>query len=114
MLVSFETLPWACRYVEYGSVVEILGAKVKVDVACHPFAMTSPACQVLKQLLSREETHTLHEDEEYEKNGEGSVAKIPHFQACSNQLAITLMNINSVWHPCITYGRFHGTFTFHT
>ena len=98
---------------------EVLGAKVSVDVACHPFNMTLPACQVLKQLLSRGKVHTpdststSHElsvtEVTTETEAEIESETIPHFQPCPNQLALTLMNINSVWHPCITYGRFHGT-----
>ena len=119
--VSFETLPWACRYVEYGSTVEVLGTKEVVDVACHPFAMTAPACSVLTQLLSRGEARPVATSTSSDSTTSSTTASssrsssdnlppelLPHFQPCPNQLAITLMNINSVWHPCITYGRFHS------
>jgi hypothetical protein len=71
-----------------------MGTKEKVDVACFPFGMTAPACTVLSQLLAR--------------GGTQQKEKKPHFQPTPNQLALTLMNINSIWHPCITYGQFHS------
>lgn len=130
-IVSFETLPWACRLVSFGYAAEVLGAKVAVDVACHPHSMTSHACNVISQLLSRGEPYTSppnpsHPNEESSRRPSTPVSssdvsdlsplpyeefeledKRPRFIAGANQLAITLMNINSVWHPCITYGQFH-------
>jgi len=127
---SFETLPWACRLVEHGLEAEVLGTKLAVDVAAHPYNMTSPACRVLTQLISRGEPYsTPQQRAQFLKveTGKSSSSietssstdlspsvntdvpqKRPVLIAGPNQLAVTMMNINSVWHPCITYGQFHA------
>ena len=124
-IVATETLPWACRLVDHGCVGEVLGAKEVVDVACHPFQMTNPACSVLTQLLSVGvdtnvagfESHLKKDTSFVPNTARAEICKVsddnlsallPHFKPSPNMLSLTLMNINSVWHPCITYGRFHS------
>ena len=77
----------------------MLGTKECVDVACHPSDFTLSSCHILSQLLSRGVTNPKSTQPEQPINR-------PHFIAAPNQLCLTLMNINSIWHPCITYGRF--------
>jgi hypothetical protein len=78
-IFAFETLPWACRIVKYGKEVEVLGTKKEVDVVITPKKGGSfdSVLAVLQNM----------------------VGKLPELQPACNFLAVTLMNINSVWHP---------------
>ena len=87
-LFSLETLPWACRIIEYGKSVEVLGTKKEVEV------IVSPKHGTTKDSV----TDILHR----------LVGKLPVFDPASNFLAVTLMNINSVWHPTISYGFYRN------
>lgn len=87
-LFALETLPWACRILEYGKAVEVLGTKAEIDVAITP-KKGSNVDSVLKVL-------------------QGLVGSAPRMVPASNFLAVTLMNINSVWHPTISYGFYHN------
>ncbi|KAL3928502.1 MAG: hypothetical protein SGBAC_012625 [Bacillariaceae sp.] len=87
-LFALETLPWACRILEYGRAVEVLGTKAEIDVAITP-KKGSNVASVLKVL-------------------QGLVGSAPRMVPASNFLAVTLMNINSVWHPTISYGFYHN------
>jgi hypothetical protein len=89
-LFALETLPWACRIVEYGKSVEVLGTKKEVEL------VVSPKHGSTKEAVS-EVLHKL-------------VGRLPEFDPADNFLAVTLMNINSVWHPTISYG-FYRNFT---
>ncbi len=83
-LFALETLPWACRIMEYGSCVEVLGTKKEVEIIVSP-----------KQGTTKESVaDLLHE----------LIGEYPRFDPADNFLAVTLMNINSVWHPTISYG----------
>jgi len=87
-LFSLETLPWACRILEYGKVVEVLGTKKEIDVVIAPKqgeASVEPVRQLLQKLVGR----------------------LPIMKPACNFLAVTLMNINSVWHPTISYSYYH-------
>ncbi|KAL7472065.1 hypothetical protein ACHAXS_012404 [Conticribra weissflogii] len=87
-LFALETLPWACRIVEYGSCVEVLGTKKEVEIIVSP-----------KQGTTKESvTELLH----------GFIGEFPKFDPADNFLAVTLMNINSVWHPTISYGFYRN------
>uniref|UniRef100_A0A7S0ASB5 Opine dehydrogenase domain-containing protein n=1 Tax=Minutocellus polymorphus TaxID=265543 RepID=A0A7S0ASB5_9STRA len=87
-LFALETLPWACRIIEYGKSVEVLGTKKEVEVIVSPKHGTS------KESV----TDILHR----------LVGKLPVFDPASNFLGVTLMNINSVWHPTISYGFYRN------
>lgn len=87
-LFALETLPWACRILEYGKSVEVLGTKKEVEVIVSPKHGTS------KDSVS----DILHK----------LVGKLPVFDPAPNFLAVTLMNINSVWHPTISYGFYRN------
>lgn len=75
-LFALETLPWACRIVEYAKSVEVLGTKKEIDVA-----ITPPAGTTIDSLL---------------KNLQNIIGSAPRLVPACNFLAVTLMNINSV------------------
>lgn len=81
ILFATETLPWACRITTFGQSVEILGTKKTIDLAVSPLSATFKVTSFL--------THVLGD--------------APVLVPCS-LLALTLMNINSLWHPTIMYG----------
>jgi hypothetical protein len=87
-LFALETLPWACRIIEYGKSVEVLGTKKEIDVVITPKQGGSiePVLQLLQKLVGR----------------------LPIMAPACNFLAVTLMNINSVWHPTISYGFYRN------
>jgi hypothetical protein len=87
-LFALETLPWACRIVDYGKSVEVLGTKKEIDVVITP-AVGQTIDDTL-QLLQR------------------LVGPQPKMMPACNSLAVTLMNINSVWHPTISYGFYRN------
>lgn len=86
---ALETLPWACRIMEYGKSVEVLGTKKEVEVIVSPKYGTTKAGFV---------TEVLHR----------LIGRLPAFDPADNFLAVTLMNINSVWHPTISYGFYRN------
>eukprot|EP00043_Microstomoeca_roanoka_P012280 m.118361 g.118361 ORF g.118361 m.118361 type:complete len:420 (+) comp15447_c0_seq2:292-1551(+) len=85
-LYGGTSLPWACRFKEYGSSAELLGEKTKVPVTCYP--ESDIARQRLKSILNKVHKHT-----KYSVGG--------HF------LTTTLWCTNAVIHPGITYGIWH-------
>lgn len=87
-LFALETLPWACRILAYGNSVEVLGTKKEIDVVITPKegGSVDAVLQVLQKLVGR----------------------LPLMVPACNFLAVTLMNINSVWHPTISYGFYHN------
>ncbi|KAL7457140.1 hypothetical protein ACHAWC_008654 [Mediolabrus comicus] len=88
-LFALETLPWACRIIDYGKTVEVLGTKKEVEV------IVSPKHGTTKNQLVEDVLHKL-------------VGRLPAFDPADNFLAVTLMNINSVWHPTISYGFYRN------
>eukprot|EP00532_Pseudo-nitzschia_australis_P007179 CAMPEP_0168165820 /NCGR_PEP_ID=MMETSP0139_2-20121125/1687_1 /TAXON_ID=44445 /ORGANISM="Pseudo-nitzschia australis, Strain 10249 10 AB" /LENGTH=366 /DNA_ID=CAMNT_0008082955 /DNA_START=424 /DNA_END=1521 /DNA_ORIENTATION=+ len=87
-IFALETLPWACRIVEYGRSVEILGTKKQIDVVVSPkegAGNTEMAIKVLQGLMGR----------------------LPVLKATRNFLAVTLMNPSAIGHPAISFGYFH-------
>ena len=87
-LFSLETLPWACRILEYGKQVEVLGTKKEIDVVITPKQgedSVEPVRLILQKL----------------------VGELPVMKPAGNFLSVTLMNINSVWHPTISYAYYH-------
>jgi hypothetical protein len=87
-LFALETLPWACRIMEYGQSVEVLGTKKEIDVVIT--AKTGASIEPVHQLLQK------------------LVGRLPKMTPACNFLAVTLMNINSVWHPTISFGFYHS------
>jgi len=90
-----ETLPWACRIVDFGKRVEILGTKKEVDVAVSPAAESATTLATLQSFFGEE----------------------PRLVPVGSFLSITLMNINMIWHPTISYGQYRdwdGQSTFQT
>lgn len=87
-IFALETLPWACRILEYGKSVEVLGTKKEIDVVITPKEGGSidPVLEMLQNLVGR----------------------LPKMVPACNFLAVTLMNINSVWHPTISYGFYRN------
>ncbi|KAL7569817.1 hypothetical protein ACA910_008830 [Epithemia clementina (nom. ined.)] len=93
-LFALETLPWACRIVEYGKTVEVLGTKKEIDVVISSSPekenTSSDDAVVVLALLQQ------------------LVGPLPKLMPASNFLAVTLMNINSVWHPTISYAFYQN------
>ncbi|CAB9517829.1 Octopine dehydrogenase [Seminavis robusta] len=87
-LFALETLPWACRIKEYGTSVEVLGTKKEIDIVVSPKdgSTVNEVLGLLQRLIGKE----------------------PILKPACNFLAVTLMNINSVWHPTISYGFFRN------
>lgn len=88
-LFALETLPWACRITEYGKSVEVLGTKKEVEV------IVSPKYGTTKDGFVTDVLHNL-------------IGRLPEFDPADNFLSVTLMNINSVWHPTISYGFYRN------
>ena len=85
---ALETLPWACRITEYGKSVEVLGTKKEVDVVITP--KQGESVEAVLEVI------------------QGLVGRLPVMKAACNFLAVTLMNINSIWHPTISYGYYRN------
>ena len=72
-LFALETLPWACRIIEYGKSVEVLGTKKEIDVVVTEGKNAS--AQSVLELL------------------QGLVGRLPEMKPACNFLAVTLMNM---------------------
>lgn len=83
-IFGLQTLPWACRITEYGSLVEILGVKKSVGVAAIPRNATVPLAVLLTGMLG--------------------LTIIP----LANMLALSLANMGQIIHPGIMYGLFRA------
>merc|ERR1712007_265122 len=68
---------------------EVLGTKKEVEV------IVSPKHGTTKNEVVTEVLHKL-------------VGRLPELDPADNFLAVTLMNINSVWHPTISYGFYRN------
>ncbi|HED23808.1 MAG TPA: hypothetical protein ENN91_01640 [Firmicutes bacterium] len=82
-----QTLPWACRIVEYGRRVRVLGAKASVGLATAPADRAAEISILLGWMLE------------------------VNFVPLANPLAVSLGNIGQVIHPGIMYGLlkdYHG------
>lgn len=84
-IVGFESLPWACRIIEYGKRVQLLGykdilhASFLVGTNCN---LQFPAIETIQSILGSK----------------------PRIKVVSNVFAITLMT-GSIIHPPIMYGK---------
>lgn len=83
-LFGLQTLPWACRIVTYGQVVEVLGTKTAVDVAVCPAGASAGLVEKLEALLGL------------------PVRPVRSF------LTLTLANTGQLIHPGIMYGLGRG------
>jgi hypothetical protein len=81
--VGFETLPWACRFTEWGKRATILGAKGSILAAVTPESESARAISTLQGLLG----------------------VFPQVQKSPNNLGISLRNPGQVIHPGVMYGR---------
>jgi hypothetical protein len=83
VIFGLQTLPWACRILEWGRRVDVLGVKHEVDLAVWPSTRAEDVAQTLSALIG--------------------VA----LQPISGFLALTLANTGQIIHPGIMYGLFH-------
>jgi hypothetical protein len=81
--VGFETLPWACRFTEWGQSATILGTKQSILAAVTPASKASSAIGVLQGLFG----------------------VFPQITRSPNNLGISLRNPGQVIHPGVMYGR---------
>merc|ERR1719327_1794345 len=81
--VGFETLPWACRFTEWGKRATILGTKGSILAAVTPESEADRAISVLQGLLG----------------------VFPRVLKSPNNLGISLRNPGQVIHPGVMYGR---------
>jgi len=81
--VGFETLPWACRFTEWGKRATILGTKGQILAAVTPESKSSHAIATLQGLLG----------------------VFPEVLKSPNNLGISLRNPGQVIHPGVMYGR---------
>jgi len=83
IFVGFETLPWACRFTEWGRKATILGTKGSILAAVTPPAKTPKAFAALQ----------------------GCLGVFPNVTQSPNNLGISLRNPGAVIHPGVMYGR---------
>mmetsp|Transcript_21049 Transcript_21049/g.66518 ORF Transcript_21049/g.66518 Transcript_21049/m.66518 type:complete len:1086 (+) Transcript_21049:64-3321(+) len=83
IFVGFETLPWACRFTDWGKKATILGTKGSILAAVTPPAKRPKAFAALQGLLG----------------------VFPNVAASPNNLGISLRNPGAVIHPGVMYGR---------
>jgi len=81
--VGFETLPWACRFTEWGKRATILGTKGSILAAVTPKSQATRAIAHLQGLLG----------------------VFPVITESDNNIAISLRNPGQVIHPGVMYGR---------
>lgn len=83
IFVGFETLPWACRFTEWGRKATILGTKGSILAAVTPPSGKHVALPTLQGLLG----------------------VFPRIAESPNNLGISLRNPGAVIHPGVMYGR---------
>ena len=83
-IFGMQTLPWACRIIEYAASVNILGQKKSVGMAAFPHKITSELASFLSRILDLK------------------IEPLP------NMLTLTLANVGQIIHPGIMYGLFKG------
>jgi len=83
LFVGFETLPWACRFSEWGKKATILGTKAQILASVTPPSKTDKALKTLQGLLG----------------------VFPRIINSPNNLGISLRNPGMVVHPGVMYGR---------
>jgi len=83
IFVGFETLPWACRFTEWGRKATVLGTKGAILAAVTPKTKWPQAFAVLQGLLG----------------------VFPNVTESPTNLGISLRNPGAVIHPGVMYGR---------
>uniref|UniRef100_A0A7S1ABZ8 Opine dehydrogenase domain-containing protein n=1 Tax=Noctiluca scintillans TaxID=2966 RepID=A0A7S1ABZ8_NOCSC len=83
VFVGFETLPWACRFTEWGRRATILGTKENILAAVTPPSQAKRALSALQGLLG----------------------VFPKIDESPTNLGISLRNPGAVIHPGVMYGR---------
>lgn len=83
VFMGFETLPWACRFTEWGKKATILGIKNNILAAVTPPSEKDRAVQTVQALLG----------------------VYPFIKQSPNNLAISLRNPGMLVHPGVMYGR---------
>jgi len=84
-LVAFETLPWACRFNDWGKTATVLGTKETIGAAVVPPEGKTKMEVILKL--------------------QGLLGVQPMMVDCPNVMSISLGNPGQVIHPGVTYGR---------
>lgn len=84
-MVTFESLPWACRLIEFGKNVEILGFKDTLGAS----VLKGKQCNLTRPII---------ETNQY------ILGEKPKVRRVQNYIAVTLM-AKSIVHPPIMYGR---------
>ncbi len=79
-----QTLPWACRILEYGFSARVLGQKRSVGLATWPVDEAESVSALLYDLVGVK------------------------FTVVPSMLSLTLSNMGQLLHPGIMYGLFHG------
>lgn len=82
---GFETLPWACRFTEWGRKATVLGIKNSIIGAVTPPSKTTYALATLQ----------------------GLVGVTPWLQESPNNLGISMRNPGMIVHPGVMYGRWN-------
>eukprot|EP00913_Durusdinium_trenchii_P016611 g15615.t1 len=80
---GFETLPWACRFTEWGKKATVLGTKNNILAAVSPISASRKALSKLQGLLGVN----------------------PLVEESPNNLGISLRNPGMCIHPGVMYGR---------
>jgi len=83
IFVGFETLPWACRFTEWGRRATVLGTKENILAAVTPPSKARKALAALQ----------------------GCLGVFPVIDQSANNFAISLRNPGAVIHPGVMYGR---------
>ena len=92
-IFATETLPWACRILEYGKSVQVLGTKKEIGIV-----IASPT----------NDSGLKHDDEGWELQIlQTLIGPKPILKPSSNFLSLTLTNPNTV-HPTISYGLYRN------
>eukprot|EP00932_Pfiesteria_piscicida_P020390 SRR837773.7194.p1 GENE.SRR837773.7194~~SRR837773.7194.p1 ORF type:complete len:434 (+),score=90.13 SRR837773.7194:157-1302(+) len=84
-LVAFETLPWACRFTEWGKTSAVLGTKETIGAAVVP-----PSGKTSMEVMLKVQ---------------GLLGMEPIIMEMPNVMSISLGNPGQVVHPGITYSR---------
>mmetsp|Transcript_109647 Transcript_109647/g.153581 ORF Transcript_109647/g.153581 Transcript_109647/m.153581 type:complete len:409 (+) Transcript_109647:64-1290(+) len=87
-LAAFETLPWACRFNDWGKTATVLGTKESISAAVVPPVGKTKLDVILKL--------------------QGLLGVEPKIVECPNVMSISLGNPGQVIHPGVTYGKWHN------
>ena len=82
VLFGLQTLPWACRIIEYGKRVTVLGEKNSVTVGACPAGKAPEVALTLQELIGI------------------------RLKPAGSMLSISLGNVGQIIHPGIMYGLF--------